>query len=115
MRLVALIFALMALYLTLGGCASHPPVATAPTAMAPWTGSYVIASHAETPSRYQPSQLLSDGDLVILRGEKFVTGPMPLTSISAQTTYTFDAQPIGVPGGWGYRYRTVVQESVSVP
>lgn len=64
------------------------------------------------------SALLADGDVPIGRGERAALVASESASVSSFTTYTYDVQPLGVPGvsgSWGYRQRWVVQTGISTP
>jgi len=66
----------------------------------------------------QPSQVLpgSDGEVYFARGEKGVWGSTPIAEYSAYSIYTYDAQAIGNSrNGYGYRYRSLWQQGISVP
>ena len=54
-------------------------------------------------------------DFVVGRAEKYAWGGTEVAGASAYTEWQYDVQPIGLPGGSGYRYRSVVRSGVSVP
>lgn len=93
----------------LGGCAStsNPQ----PTALAvPWSGGSV--------SKNSCNVWLADGDVTIGRNPLAAVVATESSSISAYTTYTYEAQPLGIPGNggsWGTRYRWATQSGVSIP
>jgi hypothetical protein len=114
---IFVLIAIAAIQTALAGCATSRPTPQ-PSFAVPWSGVYVrtAQSGAFSPaSLFDPQVLLADGDVPISRAEKFVIGPLPLASVSAYSTYTYEAQPIGLPQGTGFRYRWVVQSGVSVP
>lgn len=94
----------------LGGCASsnHNPQ---PAALAvPWSGGSV--------SKNSCNVWLADGDVAIGRNPLAAVVATESSSVSAYTTYTYEAQPLGIPGAggnWGTRYRWATQSGVSVP
>jgi hypothetical protein len=98
----------------LAGCAHHRarPVASPPANFAPTTG--WVASR-ETP--IDAAQVLAgpEIELYATRAEKVAYGPLPLGSVTAYSTYTYDAQRISTFSGYGYRYRWVVENGISAP
>ena len=58
----------------------------------------------------------SDADFWFIRGQREAYGSVPEEAFAAYSIYTYDQQIISAPnGGWGYRYRTVVQQGLSAP
>jgi len=58
----------------------------------------------------------SDADFWFIRGQREAYGSVPVEGFAAYSIYTYDQQIISTPnGGWGYRYRTVVQQGLSAP
>lgn len=90
------------------GCqSSHVPAAPGfYVPMAVIRGSDVPADHV------LPTGSLAEA--YIPRGERVAFGP-PLAEGSAYTVYTYDAQAIGTPEGYGYRYRYVVRQGFTLP
>jgi len=88
----------------LTGCISEKAetVAKEPGFIAPFTG---VARARTNADNALPS---SDGDLLILRGDKFAYGTSAPVSYSI---YTYDTQNIGIrnSGGSGYRYRWIIE------
>ena len=69
------------------------------------------------PSHADGQRLLADGgDVWVPRARQpYVDGPLTISTYSAYSTYTYDVEPISLPGGSGYQYRSVVQSGVSIP
>ena len=67
----------------------------------------------------KPDQVLPASDALYYfpRAERVVYGSTSYGDSSTYTTSTFDSQAIGIPGtgGYGYRYRWIIQEGVSSP
>ncbi len=103
------------LTILLAGCAtSHPtPSPSAAPIVAPSTA--MVATRQKSLNAYQVLAGPENPDFFIGREEKFAYGAVFIGGSSAFTTYTYDAQSISTPAGFGYRYRWVVQDGVSAP
>ncbi|HVT81018.1 MAG TPA: hypothetical protein VHM90_10200 [Phycisphaerae bacterium] len=92
------------------GCATRNPprIVQEPPFYAPFTAVKQARTHAND------ALPASDGDLIILRGDKFAYGT---TAPAAYAIYTYDAQNISIrhSGGTGYRYRWIVEGGVVWP
>jgi hypothetical protein len=98
------------------GCAQRPAavrVQAEPPLMAPSTA-MVRAPHQPL-NPYAVLAGVDPPEFFVPRAERGVYGAYPIAGLSAFTTYTYDAQAISTPNGFGYRYRWVVQEGVSAP
>lgn len=93
----------------LGGCANKgstpagaPPLLV-PSAVTSGRTSDILAANSPT------------NDIVIPRYDRSVEGPYTVAQITTVNIYTYDAQPIGLHNGYGYRYRTENQGRITVP
>jgi hypothetical protein len=67
------------------------------------------------PNPYALLASADEQDLFFPRAEKFAYGSFPLFEISSATTYTYDAQNISAPRGFGYRYSYITRSSLATP
>ena len=121
MKFRSLLFVIMLIAAAVGttGCAATQEQSRSPRMCVPWSGSVTrLAALSTTPAHGDGSALLADDYAVITRDERAALVAAESVSVSSFTTYTYDAQPLGVPGvggSWGYRQRWVVQTGVSTP
>lgn len=112
-----LLLALVMLSVAVGGCAAERPAgarAGAPAFYVP-SATIVEAPGVRPPNPYAVLASADEQGLFFPRGEKYVEGPQPLLEISSASTYTYDAQNISAPFGFGYRYSYVTRSAITSP
>ncbi len=111
-------FPLLALPLVFAtGCALHRPVSQTP-AEPPFfvpSATIVEAPGVRPPNPYDVLASADEQAWDFPRPEKYILGPQPLLAISSASSYTYDAQNISGPFGFGYRYSYVTRTTISAP
>jgi len=86
-----------------------------PSFSTPWVGVIYPTGHAGVNQTQRPDTLLADSDFYFPRGEKYIVGPQAISTVTASSEFTYDAQPIGLRGGSGYHYSYQYRENVTIP
>src|SRR4051812_25561376 len=97
---------LLGSFALISGC-THAPAEKADGFYVPST--LIVQSADPTPISYSPLafQVLPGANaenFFVPRGQKVVYGSFPMQEISAYSIWTYDNQPISLPGGSGNRY-----------